>query len=120
MNKRILLSVLISTAAFGAVASASAQACTLPFNWWSQDELFGNDYKLQFKIPAWSPTFKIVGGSNQIQAVINKAISQGGVHQSVSGGWRTITFTTGARARWGNGYFGSLNDYRQRVLVYWP
>ena len=75
---------------------------------------------LRFQIPA-NARWRLFGSSNFYQRVIDTAISQGGIQQNFvsSEGYRVIVFSTGGRARWGNGYFGSLDNYQRNVRIYW-
>jgi len=125
MKRSTLIALVFAVISYLAVASpAQAQRLTYttPIQAWVVDEFPFNDYKLVFVIPN-SKRWKLVGSNQIVTNVLNTVQRQdGGVvdyDRGIRSGLRVITVTAGGRARYGNGYVGSLNMWRNSVRVAW-
>jgi hypothetical protein len=123
MKRSTLIALVFAVISYLAVASpAQAQRLTYttPIQAWVVDEFPFNDYKLVFVIPN-SKRWKLVGSNRTVDAVLSTVQRQkdGVVDYDRGSGLRVITVTAGGRARYGNGYVGSLNMWRNSVRVAW-
>jgi hypothetical protein len=104
-----------------AISVSAAQVCWFldPCDAYVGREKGPDDYVLIFEVPN-STDFKLVGRTGQAQRVINTAIAQGGIQENNPNyrpGIRRIKLVAGGRARWGNLYFGSIQNWRSSVYA---
>lgn len=123
MKRSTLIALVFAAVSYLAVAPpAQAQRLTYaaPAQAWVVDEFPFNDYKLAFVIPN-SKQWKLVATNQTVAYVLGTVQRQKGgvVNYDRGDGQRVIVVTAGGRARYGNGYFGSLNMFRNSVRVAW-
>lgn len=123
MKRSVYIALVFAAVSYLAVAPpAQAQRLTYvtPFHTWKVNERPFDDYKLAFVIPS-SKRWKLVATNQTVAYVLGTVQRQrdGVVNYDRGDGQRVIIVTAGGYARYGNGYFGSLNNFSNSVRVAW-
>jgi hypothetical protein len=113
-----LIFFVFSFIAFASPAQAQNYYYVNAIHAWTVHESGPNDYKLAFVIPN-SKRWRVEGTTLTSRNVLRTVSGQdGGIINYESGsGQRTIIVTAGGRARFTNGFFGTLNMWRNTVRV---